>query len=351
MKYLITLLLPFTLIWGCTDLVIRTQDGAYINGRSLEFALPLQSKITLNPRGQKNQSKAPNNKPGLSWTSKYGYLSVDALEEKLTTDGLNEAGLSVGVLWFPGVEYPKPPMNLGSNSLVLQKVSDWLLGNFSTTQEVKEGLSKVTIWAEAIQTLGIPPIHLAVHDAQGNHLVIEFIGGEVTAVDNPNGVMTNFPKLEWHLTNLRNYINLSPLNTPPMTLSSLDLQPTGQGTGLHGLPGDWTSPSRFVKASLLKGFVFPVETAALGVNLMEHLLNTFDIPIGTVRADDNPANFEQTQWIVIKDLKNKIIYYRTYEDLTLRMIDLKRLDFSGTSKSIPLETTFTPIDMTLQLTR
>ncbi len=349
MKYLIALLLPFSLAWGCTDLVIRTQDGAYINGRSLEFALPLQSKITLNPRGQKSQSKAPNNKPGLSWTAKYGYLSVDALNEGLTTDGLNEAGLSVGVLWFPGVEYPQPPVNLGENAVVLQQVSDWLLGNFATTQEAKEGLSRITIWAEAVQTLGIPPIHLAVHDAEGNHLVIEFVGGQVTVVDNPNGVMTNFPKLEWHLTNLRNYINLSPFNASPMKLNSLDLQPTGQGTGLHGLPGDWTSPSRFVKASLLKGFSLPVETAALGVNLMEHLLNTFDIPIGAVRADNNPSDFEQTQWIVIKDLKNKIFYYRTYEDLTLRMIDLKGLNFSGKVQSFSMGTTFTPIDMSSKL--
>lgn len=349
MKYLIVLLLPFSLMWGCTDLVIRTQDGTYVNGRSLEFALPLESKITLNPRGEKHQSKAPNNKPGLTWTSKYGYLSIEALDENLTTDGLNEEGLSVGVLWFPGVEYPTPPLGLGENALVLQEVADWLLGNFSTTQEVKDGLATVTIWAESVQKLGIPPIHLAVHDAQGNHLVIEFIGGEVTVVDNPNGVMTNFPKLEWHLTNLRNYINLSPLNVFPMKLDSLALQPTGQGTGLHGLPGDWTSPSRFVKASFLKGFAFPVQTATQGVNLMEHLLNTFDIPIGVVRADDDPANFEQTQWIVIKDLNNKIFYYRTYGNLTLRMIDLKKLNFSGKTKSFPMETPFTPIDMTLKL--
>lgn len=330
-------------------MVIETQDGAFINGRSLEFALPLESKITLNPRGQKNQSKAPNNKPGLAWTSKYGYLSVDALNEGLTTDGLNEAGLSVGVLWFPGVEYPSPPEDLKSNAVVLQDVSDWLLGNFSSTQEAKEGLSTITIWAESLPTLGVPPIHLAVHDAKGNHLVIEFIDGRVMLLDNPNGVMTNFPKLEWHLTNLRNYINLSPLNAASIKLNGFPLDPTGQGTGLHGLPGDWTSPSRFVKASFLKGFAAPVETAALGVNLMEHLLNTFDIPIGTVRADDNPADFEQTQWIVIKDLKNKLFYYRTYGDLTLRMIDLKQLDFSRKKLSFSMESSFDPVDMTSML--
>ncbi|MGH2612530.1 MAG: linear amide C-N hydrolase, partial [Rhabdochlamydiaceae bacterium] len=336
---------------GCTDLVISTQDGAFINGRSLEFALPLKSKITLNPRGMKSQSKAPNNKKGLAWTSKYGYLSIDVLNEGLTTDGMNEAGLSIGVLWFPGVEYPKPPTDIGNRAVVLQDLADWLLGNFSTTAEIKVELSKINIWAESVESLGIPPVHLAVHDAQGNHLVIEFIEGQVSALENPNGVMTNFPKLEWHLTNLRNYINLQPLNAPPMHLNGIVLEPTGQGTGLHGIPGDWTSPSRFVRASFFKSFVAPVTTAALGVNLMEHLLNTFDIPLGTVRESEAINGFEETQWIVIKDLKNKILYYRTYEDLTLRYIDLKKLDFSAgrNPQSFPMGTTSAPINMTSRL--
>lgn len=332
MKFLLLFILIFSTTWCCTDLVITTKDGAVINGRSLEFALPLKSKITVNPRGMKMVSKAPNDQKGLAWTSKYGYVSIDVLDQGVITDGLNEQGLSLGVLWFPGVEYPEPPKGLGSNGVVLQDLAGWLLGSFSTAAEAKAGLSKIDIWAETLEPLGIPPVHLTVHDAQGNNIVIEFLGGKVSMVDNPNGVMTNFPDIKWQLTNLRNYINLSPLNAPPLTLNGLVLEPTGQGTGLHGIPGDWSSPSRFVKASLLKSFAVTPDTAALGVNLMAHLMNTFDIPIGVVRGSENPSDFEQTQWIVIKDLKNKVLYYRTYEDLTLKSYDLKKLDFSVTNK-------------------
>ncbi len=351
MKFLILFALIFSTSWGCTDLVISTQDGAFINGRSLEFALPLQSKITLNPRGVKSESKAPKNQKGLAWTSKYGYLSIDVLDQGLTTDGLNEQGLSVGVLWFPGVEYPKPSKEVGAKAIVLQDVSDWILGNFSTVKEVKAAISKVDIWAEPLESLGIPPVHLAVHDSRGHHLVIEFIEGKVSVSDNPNGVMTNFPKLEWQLTNLRNYINLTPLNASPMTIDGMVLEPTGQGTGLHGIPGDWTSPSRFIRATLFKAFAVPAASAALGINLMEHLLNIFDIPIGTVKGSADPNSFEQTQWIVIKDLKNKVLYYRTYEDLTLRYIDLKKLDFSPSSgmQSLPMIAVPEPVDMTAKL--
>jgi choloylglycine hydrolase len=348
MKILLLCLLFFSTTWGCTDLVIPTQDGSFINGRSLEFALPLMSKITLNSRGMKKQSLAPNHQKGLAWTSKYGYLSIDSLDQGLTTDGINEHGLSLGVLWFPGVGYPQPPKDMSTKAIVLQDLASWILGSFSTVEEVKAQITSVDIWAEPIAPLGVPPIHLAVHDAQGNHLVIEFIEGHLSVTDNPNGVMTNFPKLEWQLTNLRNYINLSPLNASPLTLDSIVLKPTGQGTGLHGIPGDWSSPSRFVKATLCKAFTAPAQTAALGVNLMEHLLNIFDIPLGVVRDGTDPTHFEQTQWIVIKDLKNKILYYRTYENLTLRYIDLKKLDFSPHSpvRSFPMAAGPHPIDMT-----
>jgi choloylglycine hydrolase len=190
-----------------------------------------------------------------------------------------------------------------------------------------------------------------VHDAQGKHLVIEFIDGKLSVINNPNGVMTNFPSLEWQLTNLRNYIHLTPLNTPPMTLGKVVLEPTGQGIGFYGIPGDYSSPSRFVRASFFKAFVVPAATAPLGVNLMEHLLNTFDIPVGLSRGSASPSSFEQTQWIVIKDLKNKKLYYRTYEDLTLRQIDLTKLDFTPSSKrpSLPMIDISEPIDMTSKL--
>lgn len=345
MKFLILIsLLLAVRLWGCTDLVITTQDGALINGRSMEFALPMKSRISFNPRGMVHLSKGQ-----LSWTSKYGYVSIDCLDQGLTTDGMNEQGLSVGALWFPGAQYPQDPKN--SSVLVLQDVGPWLLGNFATVEEVKEGLSKVTIWAEASPPIGIPPIHFAVHDAKGNHLVVEFIDGKMEIHDNPNGVLTNAPKIEWHLTNLRNYINLSAINAGPVNLNGSVLQPTGQGTGLLGIPGDWTPPSRFVRASLFKAFAVPPMTAPAGINLVEHLLNTVDIPFGIVRGSSTPSSFELTQWVVIKDLKNKILYYRTYEDLTLRFIDLKKLDFSAGRRpsSFPMQTPVQPVDMTSKL--
>jgi Linear amide C-N hydrolases, choloylglycine hydrolase family len=60
---------------------------------------------------------------------------------------------------------------------------------------------------------------------------------------NPLGVFTNSPPFDWHMTNLRNYVNFSVTNVPPVKLGSIKLEPFGQGSGMLGLPGDFTPPS------------------------------------------------------------------------------------------------------------
>jgi hypothetical protein len=48
---------------------------------------------------------------------------------------------------------------------------------------------------------------------------------------------------------------------------------------------------------------------------------------------------------------HKVLYYRTYENLTLRCIDLKKLDFSKQNKvrSFPMDAPAAPVDMTTKL--
>jgi len=85
---------------ACTDFLIKSKDGAVIVGRSLEFGMVLPTQLVVHPRGEANQSDAPDGKKGLAWTSKHGYLAAESLGGAV--DGLNEKGLSVGFLYLPG---------------------------------------------------------------------------------------------------------------------------------------------------------------------------------------------------------------------------------------------------------
>ena len=105
------------------------------------------------------------------------------------------------------------------------------------------------------------PCHYIVNDAGGRCVVLEYVNGELKIHDNPLGVMTNSPTFDWHLTNLRNYVNLSVTNVPPVDIAGIKLPGFGQGSGMLGLPGDFTPPSRFVRAVAFSQSALPVATA------------------------------------------------------------------------------------------
>ncbi|MFC1576197.1 linear amide C-N hydrolase [Candidatus Omnitrophota bacterium] len=345
-KILITILcvLVTTLSFACTDFQIKTEDNAIIIGRSMEFAVDLKPEVTVHPRGEKVESDAPNGKKGLKWTSKYGFIGVSVFgDDDAIVDGFNEKGLSTGLLWLADItKYQEVAKNENKKALDILDLASWILGNFSKVSEVKRAMKNVRVWGEFIPELGLaPPLHVALHDSDGNSLVIEFIDGEQRIHDNPIGVLTNSPEFNWHITNLQNYVTVTSWNAEPATIAGVTLKGTGNGSGLFGIPGDWTPTSRFVRAAFFIHFADPAKTAAEGVNLAEHILNTVDIPHGDMKEKKGDSVSEgYTMWVVIKDLTNKVLYFRTYENLTLRSVDLTKFDLKAGSKvkSLPLST-------------
>jgi choloylglycine hydrolase len=332
------LIIAFQPALACTDFVVNAQDGAVVNGRSMEWGEDLHSRLVLHPVHEAVASDAPGGKKGVSWTSKYGYIGIDANGLNCSVDGLNEKGLSVGFLWLPTyTKYQDVPAGQEASALDITTAGAWLLGNFSTVEEVHEAISKVRVWAPDIPSFGgTPTAHFAIHDASGKNLVIEFVGGEQKIYDNPLGVLTNAPPFDWQTINLRNYLQLRAANPAPVKFDGKVYNSAGQGGGLLGIPGDWQPPSRFVRTSAILHFSQPVPTAKSAVNLSEHVLNAVDIPIGAISDTINGVvHHDYTQWIVVKDLSNKVLYYRSYDNLTLRYIDLKKLDFTkGTSAKL-----------------
>ncbi len=341
-------LAPFC--FGCTDFIVKTADGKIINGRSMEFGMAIPTQLKIYSRGDQRDSRSPDGNSGVSWTSKYGFLAAVSFED-CVIDGMNEAGLSFGYLWLPGTKYQTVSPADAGQALDFVDVGAWILGKFSTVQEAKEALQDVLVWGHSISSfagVGIPPVHIALHDAKGKNLVVEFVRGEMKIYDNPNGVLTNYPNFDWQLINLQNYLGLNAVNVSPVQINGTILGQTGQGSGLAGIPGDWTPPSRFVKMTTLLRFAKAAENVQEGVNLAEHLLNTVDIPMGEIREKKNSTAGDYTQWAVVKDLSNGIFYFRSYKDLALKSIDLKKINFNqrGSSPSISIETGKGYADMT-----
>ena len=141
-------------------------------------------------------------------------------------------------------------------------------------------------------------IHYTIYDKTGAGIIIEFTNKGRTVYENTVGACTNSPPHDFHMINLRNYVELNKTAHEPLHLGGDVFKPIGQGSGLLGTPGDLTPPSRLVRAATLTHFADPVKTSDEAVNLAVHILNTVDIPHGVASED-------YTNWIVAKDLTHK----------------------------------------------
>lgn len=340
--------------FACTDLKITAKDGTVVIARSMEFALDLDSKITILPKGQERQSTAPDGTQGKKWTSKYGSVAIKVFDADIANDGMNEAGLATSALWLPGTQYQQVPEGQNSNAILINDLIFWILDNFKTVDEVKQALKNTFVWGKKMPQLGdkYPPLHIVVHDASGQSMVVEFIDGKQNIHDNKLGVTTNSPTFDWHMTNLRNYLTLTSKNVQPKSLAGQMLSGTGNSSGWIGLPGDWTPPSRFIRTTALVTAASKPANQRDAINLGNHILSSIDIPFGVVEDSTHKKPiYDYTQWTVIKDLTNRKFYFRTYHNMTLRLIDLTKLNFApeAKAKTLKMEQGNDIVDVTDQL--
>ena len=271
---------------ACTGIRLVSRDGSIIYARTMEFGADMQSDMLVVPRGWVFVGEMANNSPGLRWTTKYGFVGPDARGLPYVCDGLNEKGLAVGNFMFPGsAGYQKIDKKNSDHAIAQYQVAVYLLGTCATVDEAVAALQNVCVGMVEKEPFGSTlQLHYAVNDAQGHSAVIEYVGGKMYVYDNPLGVITNSPTFDWHQTNLRNYIHLSPNNAPPEMISGEKFSAFGQGTGMWGLPGDFTPPSRFVRAVAFTQAASPADTAEQSVWQAFHLLNQFDLPLAQSAA-------------------------------------------------------------------
>ena len=320
---------------ACTEVRLRPDDGAVVIGRSMEFAQALDSNIIVQPRGQENVSTLPDGRDGIKWKSKYGVMYLDGFGIDVAVDGMNETGLSLGSLFFPGAaQYQEMKGAKRSRTMVVNDLPLYILQNFATVGEVKEALPKLTvvgIHTPALQNIVIPA-HFSVYEPDGTGIIVEYTKDGLNIYDSV-GIMTNSPAYPWHVTNLNNYVGLNSVNAEPIVVDGVSFASTGQGSGLNGIPGDPTPPARFIRAAAMAYLAAKTGNAAEAVNLAVHIMNTVDIPLGTVRDFSDKESFgDYTQWIVVKDLANKVLYFRTYGNTALRSVDMKKFDMSEGAK-------------------
>jgi choloylglycine hydrolase len=284
------------------------------------------SSVSVIPKGTVYQGTVPDgSQTGLAWTSKYGMVGMNCFGFPIITDGMNDAGLAAGNLMFPGFAgYQVFDPATASQTIAQYEVITWILSNFATVEEVKKAIPTIRVCKGPEARVGNLELHYTVHDASGKSIVIEYVKGELKIYDNPLGVMTNSPPFDWHITNLSNYVNLTSVNAAAVNIDGVKTSGFGQGTGMLGLPGDYTPPSRLVRMLALVLSSLPVTGSEDGLNLAMTIISNIDIPIGSVRDQSGKeVIYDQTQWTAISDLTGQKFYFRTYKNKDWRMVDVK----------------------------
>lgn len=322
------LLLGFSSVFACTALRLTAEDGGVVVGRTMEFGFDPESDALVVPAGTKLTSTLADKSKGIHYVAKYGFVGANFKGLDIVLDGVNEKGLYIGGLYLPGYSsYPENSPQIESRALAPEDYGTWLLANFANVEEVKAGFDKAVMVKSPNAVIGgiTFPGHFLVTDASGASVVIEPIDEKLVLFENPLGVLTNSPTFDWHMTNINNYVNLRAANPDPIDFGDKKVVQLGQGAGMLGLPGDYTPPSRFIRAVAFSQTAVQLSTTEETVLQMFHIMNAFDIPLGAI-TDTKQKMFKHdyTIWTSVSDLKNIHWAFKTYKGQSIRSIDVRK---------------------------
>lgn len=175
-------------------------------------------------------------------------------------------------------------------------------------------------------------MHDFVGDPTGDTLVIEVVDKQMQLYDAPLGVITNAPPYDWHVTNLRNYLNLSATELPKQTVAETDFAPLGAGSGMLDLPGDFTPPSRFIRAVAFTQSARATTGGYDAVRETFRILDNFNVLAHAVtngEEEEGGLVLSVTQLTSAVDMAAQRFYFHTQHNRRVRMIDLNTVDFDA----------------------
>ena len=130
---------------------------------------------------------------------------------------------------------------------------------------------------------------------------------------------------------MRNYLKLSPHPSSNIKIDNLSLSPLGGGSGMVGLPGDFTPPSRFIRAAAFTASCRPLKDSTDAISEAFRILDSFNIPLGAQLPPKSiPSDIVGgTQLTSASDLTNRVYYFHTMHSRQVNKIDLKKINFSS----------------------
>lgn len=308
---------------ACTAVDITAADRTVIAGRTMEWAFDMKWTLKSVPKGTELTLTAPPDlglpEHKVTTTHAFVGVSADIIPGGAIVEGQNDAGLGVSGNFLPGFTEYQTVTPEDDAYVSILGFGAWVLGTLGSVAEVRAALPEIKLWTDpSLPTGPTPPtLHMIFTDRSGDGIVVEYLGGELRIHDNVAHVLTNAPPYDWHLLNARNYLDLSTEGVQSRTIGAANVTALGQGGGVRGLPGDYTPPSRFIRAAFLRQAIATPETGEEAVQAVAHILNTVDIPMGVAQSKvGDQVVSDYTQWAALKDLTNNRLMIADYAHRT-----------------------------------
>ncbi len=301
----------------CT--AISLLNGGHFFGRNLDVTEHYKEQVTIIPRNYPLSFKKEN-----TLTNHFAFIGMatEMVGTPLFYDGMNECGLCIAGLNFPGnaVYFDSKE---GKDNIASFEIIPWLLGRAKNLEEAALLLKKINIinlsFNEALKNSSL---HWIISDKSGS-LTLEQVESGLKVYKNEVGVLTNNPPFPFQLMHLKDFSYLSP-NDPINSFSkNIEFDCYCRGLGAMGLPGDYSSKSRFVKVAFVKE---NYEFSKNKVSDFFHILESVAFPKGAVRYGDKSV---YTVYSSLMDVENKCYYYKTYDGLSVKKVDMYSADLEG----------------------
>lgn len=252
----------------------------------------------------------------------HGILGIGCVSEgyPLYFDAMNEKGLAMAGLLFSGNAVYNSPAE-GKDNIPSWAFIPWVLGQCDSVEEAEELMQDLNL-TDVPFSESLPPseLHWMIADRK-RAIVVEQTEDGLHIYENGVGVLTNNPIFPFHLENLKQYRNLTAAEADNRFSKELNLHPFSRGMGAIGLPGDWSSPSRFVRGA----FVRANSVGAKGSEISQffHILSSVEMPRGCVHLDENL--YEMTIYSSCYDLEKKMCFLRLYETVDLETAYVRKV--------------------------
>ncbi len=307
----------------CTAATLLTKDFYF--GRTLDYDVSYGGEVTVTPRGYPFRFRHMG-----ELRTHYAIIGMARVAGgyPLYFDAVNEKGLGIAGLNFVGnAVYPDPEP--GTDIVAQFELIPWLLGRCASVGDARARLKNLRIVSTPFSPQ-LPPaqLHWLIADRTGA-IVVEQTKTGLHVYDDPVGVLTNNPPFEEQLLRLNDYMGLSPRAPVNNFSRKLDLKPYGRGMGAIGLPGDLSSPSRFVRAAFVRMNSVCGDSEAKSVSQFFHILGAVDQQRGCCEVED--GKYEITLYTSCCNADRGIYYYTTYDNHQITGVDMNREDLDGSA--------------------